>query len=429
MIKKMNTATQNLTLASARSFTLTRIFKKMAPFPEDFHRPRAVLSIDVGRSRWVADFQFDGADHLFSFSGDDKRARLAARLADIRRRHGLEGAEDVVACYEIGRDGFWIRDFLESLGVPCVVLTADVLCDGGRTPKTDSLDARRLAQRLRRFCEGEPSPRHVCVPPDECTAKARLAVRRRLRLVEARTSVANCFKSILATRTEVPRALAMSRVDVDSLKDFRGAPLSAEVADALKECLERWKSLDERIRALEKTMEKEGAEARAAVESGGSAAGLLRHVGMLLRIQGIGSRLAWILGCELFFRSFRNGGQVGSATGLVDVPFASGSCARSRGISRRSNARLRGALLELAWLWLRLQPESAEARWFAARTAGAGGRQRKICAVGMARRIAVALWRHLRDGSLPEGWKLKADGAKSSQSAGSPRKAGRERKA
>lgn len=408
----MSTATQNLTPVSAISFTLTRIFKKMAPFPEELHRPRVILSIDAGRRRWVVNFQFDGSDHLHSYIGDGKRFQLIAAIREFRQKWGLHGNDDIVGCYEIGRDGLWIRDQLEDCGVPCVVLTSDVLFDGLKTPKTDRQDAKRLAQRLRNFFDGELSPRHVCVPPDADVQKSRCPGRQRQNLVRSRTAAANRFKSIVATQTEVPDKFSMRTVDVDSLRDFRGDPLSGELVLMLRHELEIWRKLDDMIRELQRSMDAEATDARKAVEAGGSAAGFRRHVGMLMRIRGIGTQIAWILASELFGHTFHNGGQVGSATGLVDVPFASGSQARSRGISRRSNSRLRGILLELAWLWLRFQPHSSETGWFERRTAGAGGRQRKICAVGLARRIAVGLWRYLQTGEAPEGMELRGEPTK-----------------
>ena len=88
----------------------------------------------------------------------------------------------------------------------------------------------------------------------------------------------------------------------------------------------------------------------------------------LLRIKGIGYRFAWVLAYELNHKTFFAVHQVNSATGLVDTPSASGSTQRSRWISRRSNSRLRATLVELAWLWLRHQPNSDMTVWFLSRT-------------------------------------------------------------
>ncbi len=51
--------------------------------------------------------------------------------------------------------------------------------------------------------------------------------------------------------------------------------------------------------------------------------------------------------------------------------------------------------IELAWLWLRHQPESALSHWFHAKVGEAKGRLRRIAIVALARKLMVALWRYL----------------------------------
>ena len=58
---------------------------------------------------------------------------------------------------------------------------------------------------------------------------------------------------------------------------------------------------------------------------------------------------------------------------------------------------------ETAWLWIRHQPKSALTRWFVERTAGQGTRMRKIMIVAVARKLAIALWRYVEQGLVPQG--------------------------
>ncbi len=62
-------------------------------------------------------------------------------------------------------------------------------------------------------------------------------------------------------------------------------------------------------------------------------------------------------------------------------------------------------MIELAWLWLRHQPESGLSRWFRERVGQARGLVRRVAivAVAVARRLLVALWRYAGDGVMPEG--------------------------
>jgi len=72
---------------------------------------------------------------------------------------------------------------------------------------------------------------------------------------------------------------------------------------------------------------------------------------------------------------------------------------------------VRGLLVELAWGWLRLQPGSALTNWFNRRFASGGKRLRRIGIVALARRLAIALWRYLKNGEIPAGAQLKPAGA------------------
>ena len=96
--------------------------------------------------------------------------------------------------------------------------------------------------------------------------------------------------------------------------------------------------------------------------------------------------------------------------GLVAQPYDSGASRVDQGISKQGNRRVRALLIEMAWMWLRYQPDSAIARWFAQRTAAQATNKRgkRIAIVAVARRLVIALWRYLKDGLLPQGAALKA---------------------
>ena len=88
---------------------------------------------------------------------------------------------------------------------------------------------------------------------------------------------------------------------------------------------------------------------------------------------------------------------------MTGTPFDSGGRQREQGIGKAGNRRPRAALVELAWLGLRYQPDGTLAAWFRRRTRAAGSRTRKVMVVALARKLLVALWRLCRDGVTPEG--------------------------
>ena len=110
---------------------------------------------------------------------------------------------------------------------------------------------------------------------------------------------------------------------------------------------------------------------------------------------------------ELFWRDFSNRRQVAACVGVVPQPYDSGQSHVDQGISKQGNRRVRALLIEMAWMWLKYQPGSALAQWFARRTAGAAKRGKRIAIVAVARRLAIDVWRCLRDGAIPAGAELK----------------------
>jgi transposase len=135
---------------------------------------------------------------------------------------------------------------------------------------------------------------------------------------------------------------------------------------------------------------------------------VLQQVERLVALRGIGEASAWLLVMELFgWRTFRNRREVGALLGLTATPFQSGDTAHEQGISKAGNRRVRALAVQLAWAWLRYQPESALSQWYRARFA-AGPRPRRVGIVALARKLLIALWRYLAAGEIPAGAVLRA---------------------
>src|SRR3954447_24153068 len=88
----------------------------------------------------------------------------------------------------------------------------------------------------------------------------------------------------------------------------------------------------------------------------------------------IGPEAAATLWSEGLFRTFSNRKQVAAYAGLAPTPWQSGSVHRDQGVSKAGNPRLRTTMIQIAWLWLRHQPQSALAVWYRERIKRKGGR-------------------------------------------------------
>lgn len=134
-------------------------------------------------------------------------------------------------------------------------------------------------------------------------------------------------------------------------------------------------------------------------------------VARLAGLRAIGMRSAWILAKELFeWRQFGNRRELAASAGLTPTPYNSGGSQIEQGISKAGNKRVRSLLVELSWMWLRLQPDSDLTNWFNRRFAAGGKRMRRVGIVALARRLLIALWRFFRDGVIPAGAQLKPVG-------------------
>ena len=68
---------------------------------------------------------------------------------------------------------------------------------------------------------------------------------------------------------------------------------------------------------------------------------------------------------------------------------------------------MRTTLIQLAWLWLRHQPQSALALWFKERVLRNGGRLKKSTIVALARKLLISLRKYVTLGVVIEGVVMK----------------------
>jgi transposase len=160
----------------------------------------------------------------------------------------------------------------------------------------------------------------------------------------------------------------------------------------------RWQLLDQQISEIDK---QRGEELRR------DDVPEVEKVRNLMRLKGVGINGAWILVREFFgWRQFRNRRELGSLAGLTPTPYNSGDYRREQGISKAGNKRIRWVMTELAWCWLRFQPESELSLWYQRRFGQGNSRLRRIGIVALGRKLLVAFWKYLEKGEVPEGAEL-----------------------
>jgi transposase len=272
-----------------------------------------------------------------------------------------------------------------------------------RRAKTDALDVEMLMRTLLAWLRGEPGVCSMVPIPDVAEEDGRRPARERQDLIGERLALLNAIDGLLATLGVTGyRPLRRDRRErLAALRTPEGDPVPPHAAARIGRILDRLELVMGQIAELERARDAVLAEEAAPGEAGTMIRGLAG-------LKGIGAELATVLVWEGYVRAFPNRKALGAYAGLTGTPFASGGTAREQGIGKAGNRRLRAALVELAWLWLRYPPESALATWFRHRTGAAGGRMRKVMIVALARKLLVALWRFCREGVVPAGAALKA---------------------
>jgi transposase len=331
------------------------------------------------------------------------RDRVAVRreIERAKQRFDLPACAPVKSCYEAGREGFWLHRWLVSVGIENHVVDASSIEVSRRLrrAKTDRMDATRLLLLLVRFFGGERRVWSVVRVPSVAEEDRRHLHRELLTMKRDRTRLANRIQGLLANqglRVDWRKPLP---VQLDALRLWDGAALPKGLRARLDQERERLELLNRQIEALE-------ASRRDQIRAGGDAA--TQKVQQLLTLQGIGSNSAWLDVMEFFaWRQFRNRRELGALAGLTPTPYQSGESHREQGIAKAGNRHVRAMAIEIAWGWLRFQPDSALTHWYQQRFGHGSSRLRRIGIVALARKLLIALWRFLETGVVPEGATLK----------------------
>src|SRR5208283_5206349 len=364
-------------------------------------------ALELSEKKWVLAVQLPGVSrhsrHVLDACGDGLASfveRLKARCAAAGRKIAR-----VILTHEAGRDGFWLARFLARRGIEVHVIQPSSLPVDrrARRAKTDMIDVEMLLRALLAWLRGEPRVCSMVPIPSEADEEARRAHREREDLMGSRRSLLNKIDGILATLgIEGFRGLRRDRREqLANLRQPDGEKIPLAAQGRIERLLDRLELVIAQIKKIEAARD-------AVVKKPLTEDATEQMIRDLVQLRGIGVEGATLLAREAFCRDFDNRRALGAYAGLTGTPFASGGMEREQGISKDGNRRLRACLVELAWFWLRFQPDSALAKWFRARVIGAKGRVAKIMIVVLAQKLLIALWRFAKDGVIPEGATMKA---------------------
>jgi transposase len=372
--------------------------------------PTLYVALELSKATWKLGFTTSRAQkaRIRDVQARDQEA-LLKEVKEAKKRLGLKARAPVKSCYEAGRDGFWIHRFLEASGIENVIFEPASIETNRRMrrPKTDRVDVQKLASLLVRHHEGEDVVRLVRVPPPEAEDERRLP-RELKRLKETRTDITNGIRAALFCHgVDLDPKQAKARQRLASARQWDGSPLPPGL---LREIEHLWAQLDlvwEQIRELEGQQRR---ALKAAREDSRDVTVAQAKAARLTELRGVGDVGAYSLAVELFgWREFDNRGQLGALAGLTGVPYQSGSSNYDQGISKAGNRRIRTLMIELAWGWLRHQPQSKTSQWFHEHTGKGGSRSRRKAIVAVARKLLVELWHYVEHGVVPQGATLKPE--------------------
>jgi transposase len=372
------------------------------------HIAAIFVSLELSRSNWLVTSLSPGKGEKMSkhsvTAGDV--AGLMRLLADRRRQAEARTGESypIVTIQEAGLDGFWLHRVLQQEGIEShVVDPASIAVPRRRKrAKTDRLDGETLLRALLAYKRGEPRVCAMVVAPSPDEEDRRRLCRERQALIAERIRHVNRIKGLLFAQGigDYAPLRRDRRARLETLRTGDGREMPAHLKAQIGRELDRIELLLKQIKEVE--AERDGLLAAARKPASGQTAP--DAVTMLLAVKGIGANFAAVLWSEAFYRQFSNRRQVAAYAGLAATPWQSGGIRHEQGVSKAGNPRLRTTMIQLAWLWIRHQSQSALTRWFKQRSLH--GRKRAI--VALARKLLVALWKYIAHGVAIEDVVMKA---------------------
>jgi transposase len=356
------------------------------------------LAFELSQKQWKLGFTIGIGQppRIRNITARDLNA-LHWEIRQARQRFHLPENTCVVSCDEAGRDGFWLHRYLQQQGIANLIVDSASIEVNRRMKraKTDCLDVTKLLTMLMRYHLGERKVwRTVTVPDEECEDRRHFH-RELADLKVERTRHINRIKGLL-TGQGVCALIQPDFLDfLSTVRLWNGNSISKELRSRLEREYQRIQLVNQQIDELE-------AYRRETLRT--SQQPHIQQVRQLMRLQGVGINSAWLFVMEFFsWRAFHNRREIGALAGLTSTPYQSGGTNQEQGISKAGNRHIWAMIIEIAWGWLRFQPDSQLRRWYQQRFGQGSSRLRRIGIVALARKLLIELWRYLETGIPPDG--------------------------
>ena len=364
--------------------------------------PALCISIETGVSEWKLFMSTGLGQHPRERTVPARSLdRLAEEVARAKQHFGLAPDAPVSSCYEAGRDGFWMHRALVAMGIDNRVLDSSSIevKRQKRRAKTDRVDGASLLRMLWRYHNGEKKVFSIVRVPSVEDEDRRQLHRELISTQRDRGRLTSRIKSLLFAEGIYLTDLRELPAQLPRLRLWNGEALPERLVKRIEREWQKVVQLSAQISELVKERR------RLLKEAKDEATECARK---LMRLRAIGENAGWLFAMEFFaWREFKNRREVGGLAGLAPTPYQSGTDSREQGMSKAGNRWIRALAVEIAWGWLRYQPESELSRWYQRRFAHGSSRVRRIGIVALARKLLIELWKYLQTGTAPAGALLK----------------------
>jgi transposase len=371
--------------------------RSLVPFEHD---SCLVAVVELSQKTWLVAANVPGIKRqpLKKLEVDEKALLgLLHRWRDEATGKGRE-IKRIAVAYEAGRDGFWLARWLREHGIEAHVIhpTSVAVSREHRRAKTDRLDTALLMRAFLGWLRGEPRHCTMIAIPTLAEEDAKRPSREHETLAGECTRAINRLKAALmrlGIRGFNPK-LRGAKARLEALRTPEGEPIPPNTLREMTNELDRLAFIRAQMKATEQARLERIKKAPDATTNA--------MVLMLANVVGIGIETADVLVHEVLARGLRDRRAIARFAGLTGSPDESGTRRREKGFSKSGNARVRRAMIELAWRFVRHQTDSALVTWFRNRV-GAPGVRKKTMIVALARKLLVALWRLVQTGEVPHG--------------------------